>query len=122
MHARNIKVALNTGYDRATAEKLVAKVGWKLGEDFDSLVTASDVSQGRPAPDMIFKAMEDVGISSSQVVAKVGDSQVDIEEGHNATCGCVLGVTTGAQGEELLQQAKPTAVIQQLKDLLDVIL
>ena len=34
MH-RNIKVVLNTGYNRETAESLVDKLAWKLSIDFD---------------------------------------------------------------------------------------
>ncbi|MEZ6091478.1 MAG: HAD family hydrolase [Pirellulaceae bacterium] len=45
---RGMKVVLNTGYDRATAESLVAKIGWLVGRDIDGLVTASDVENGRP--------------------------------------------------------------------------
>jgi high-affinity K+ transport system ATPase subunit B len=41
-----VKVVLNTGYDRITAEDLLSKIGWKVGQDIDSLVTANDVEKG----------------------------------------------------------------------------
>lgn len=112
-----IKVVLNTGYDRPTAEGLVTKIGWKVGEQIDGLVTASDVKVGRPAPDMIQKAMELTGVLSSKAVVKVGDSQTDIDEGQNAGCGMTLGITTGAQTAEQLQAAVPTLVIHSLKEV-----
>jgi len=117
-----IKVALNTGYDRATAEGLLAKIGWKVGTDIDALVTASDVTNGRPEPDMITKAMDDTGIGSATEVAKIGDSQIDIHEGQNAGCGMTFGVTTGSQTVSLLQAASPTKVVESLSEMCEFVM
>ena len=116
-----IKVVLNTGYDRATAEGLLTKIGWQVGKDIESLVTASDVTNGRPEPDMIHKAMADTGIESAEEVAKIGDSQIDIHEGQNAGCAMTFGVTTGSQTAELLQAANPTKVVATLSEMCDFI-
>jgi len=117
-----IKVALNTGYDRATAEGLLSKIGWEVGTDIDALVTASDVTNGRPEPDMITKAMADTNIESEASVAKIGDSQIDIHEGQNAGCGMTFGVTTGSQTADLLQIANPTKVVESLSEMCEFIL
>jgi len=122
LREHGIRVALNTGYDRPTAERLVAKIGWTIGDDFDDLVTASDVENGRPAPDMIYKAMANNDIASSEYVVKIGDSAIDIEEGKNAGCGVTLGVTTGAQTESQLLAADPTHVVHSLEEMLNLIL
>ena len=119
LHQRSIRVVLNTGYDRPTAEGLIKKIGWTVGQDIDALVTASDVENARPEPDMIYKAMELLGITDSKAVAKVGDSQIDITEGQRANCGMTFGVTTGAQSESHLAKAGPTAIIDNLMQLLD---
>jgi len=121
LRQRGIKVVLNTGYDRATAEGLVGKIGWTIGKDVDALITASDVPNGRPAPDMIYKAMQETGVQASTSVAKVGDSQIDIEEGINAKCGMTFGITAGAQSESQLRDANPTEVIHSLRELLKFI-
>ncbi len=121
LRERGIRVVLNTGYDRPTAEELVRKLGWEVGQDIDALVTASDVKNGRPAPDMIYRAMEVFGLANPQAVAKIGDSQVDIEEGKNANCGMTFGITTGAQSERQLQESNPTAVIHSLAELVDIV-
>ncbi|WDQ19250.1 phosphonatase-like hydrolase [Rhodopirellula sp. P2] len=121
LHARGIKVVLNTGYDRSTAEKLVHKIGWGIGQDFDALVTASDVETGRPGPDMIYLAMALTRVTDASAVVKVGDSRIDIEEGQNANCGMALGITTGAQPETELLQSNPTAVIHHLRELLQLV-
>jgi len=122
LRQHGIKVVLNTGYDRTTAESLVAKVGWALGTDIDGLVTASDVENGRPNPDMIWLAMRQTGVRSSHAVAKIGDSVIDIEEGKNAECGMTFGVTTGAQTKSQLCSAEPTHVVDSLGQMCDLIL
>lgn len=117
-----IKVVLNTGYDRATAESLLAKIGWTVGKEIDGLVTASDVQNGRPAPDMIWLAMQQTGVKSSQSVVKIGDSTIDIEEGKNALCGMTFGVTTGAQSRLQLSSAEPTHIVDSLGEMCELIL
>ncbi|OYP31630.1 phosphonatase-like hydrolase [Rhodopirellula sp. MGV] len=121
LHSRGIKVVLNTGYDRATAQSLIDKLGWKVGDQIDALVTASDVTHGRPGPDMIHKAMELTGVAEPSHVAKIGDSEIDIEEGKNAACGMTFGITTGAQTATQLASANPTAILNRLADLIDAI-
>ena len=116
-----IKSVLNTGYDRKTAENLIHKIGWTIGQEIDGLVTASDVAVGRPGPEMIHKAMSMTGVSASEAVVKVGDSQIDIEEGKNGNCGMTFGITTGAQTEAQLREAGPTAIVSSLAHLVDKI-
>ncbi|MEY3675785.1 MAG: hypothetical protein RJB67_275 [Bacteroidota bacterium] len=118
---QGIKVVLNTGYNRATATGLLNKLNWKIGEDIDLLVTASDVTNNRPAPDMIDYAIKHFAIKDPTTVIKVGDSAIDIEEGKNAGCGKTFGVTTGAQTREQIAVAHPTAVVDDLLEILDKI-
>lgn len=118
---KGIAVVLNTGYNRKTAEGLVEKIGWKKGIDFDQLVTASDVQQNRPQPDMILLAMREQGIENGNEVIKVGDSAIDIEEGKNAGCRASVGITTGAHTVEQLQSAQPEFIIHHLEELLPVL-
>ena len=116
-----VLVVLNTGYDRRTAETLIDKLNWRQGFDFDALITASDVSEGRPAPDMIRKAMFDLGLTDPQQVMKVGDSIIDIEEGQNAGCALSIGITTGAHTREQLKSAKPDSIVSELMELMPII-
>ena len=116
-----IKVVLNTGYDRKTAEGLISKIGWQVGRDIDGLVTADDVESGRPERDMILKAMADTGIQSASNAAKIGDSQIDIHEGQNAGCGLTFGITTGAQTEDLLRAANPSHIVNSLMEMFEII-
>jgi phosphonatase-like hydrolase len=118
---KGVKVVLNTGYNAATANSLIEKLGWKKGEDFDGLVTASDVEKNRPDPAMIFFAMKAFGITDGKQVVKVGDSSIDIEEGQNAGCGLNIGITTGAHTKQQLLEVKPNYVIDNLMELIPLI-
>jgi phosphonatase-like hydrolase len=118
---RDILSILNTGYDRATAQSIVDKLGWKEGEDFDGLVTATDVGRNRPEPDMILFAMKRFNLTDANQVVKVGDSAIDIEEGRNAGCGLSIGITTGAHTADQLQAAQPDKIIDDLMEVLPLI-
>tara|TARA_R110002111_G_scaffold120463_4_gene183684 strand:- start:1674 stop:2336 length:663 start_codon:yes stop_codon:yes gene_type:complete len=117
LRSKGVFVVLNTGYDRKTALSLLLKLGWETGKDIDGLVTADDVLNGRPQPDMIYKAMKICGITESQEVLKAGDSTIDIEEGKNANCGLTIGVLTGAQNEKQLKTAHPDYILPSLASL-----
>jgi phosphonatase-like hydrolase len=116
-----IKVVLNTGYNLKTAQSLLAKLHWEVGKQIDLLVTADQVKNTRPHPDMIFLAMQTMGISDPQLVVKVGDSIIDIEEGKNAGCRFSIGITTGAHRLEQLQTANPDYIIHHLNELMGIL-
>ncbi|RAJ08873.1 phosphonatase-like hydrolase [Chitinophaga skermanii] len=118
---KGITVVLNTGYSRAIATMLLAKLGWVQGTHYDLLITASDVAQNRPHPDMIFSAMQQAGIENGAAVIKVGDSTIDVEEGRNAGCDISIGITTGAHTKEQLANAQPSYIIDDLSEILTII-
>jgi phosphonatase-like hydrolase len=112
-----VKVVLNTGYNRETAQTLLNKLGWKVGNQIDALITADDVVNGRPTSEMIDKAMQLFNITDAAHVLKAGDSIIDIEEGQNANCGVTVGVLTGAHTREQLETARPTMILDSLQEL-----
>lgn len=116
-----ILVVLNTGYNSQTANSLINKLGWVKGEHFNGLVTASDVKNNRPQPDMILLAMNQFDITDAQQVIKVGDSTIDIEEGRNAGCKFNIGITTGAHTKEQLVLANPDFILDNLLELLPIV-
>lgn len=118
---RNILVVLNTGYDEETAVTILEKLRWESGNQIDGLITAADVVNNRPDPDMILLAMERFGITNAADVAKVGDSITDIEEGKNAGCSLCIGITTGAHTYEQLAAAHPDRIINHLAELLPLL-
>jgi phosphonoacetaldehyde hydrolase len=83
LRRRGIKVAATTGYFREAAEVVYAAAR-EQGFVPDFAVCADEVPQGRPAPWMIFRAMEATGVYPPAAVMKVGDTVIDIEDGVNA--------------------------------------
>ena len=118
---KNILVILNTGYNSETALSLIEKLGWRKGIEYDGLITASDVKNNRPEPDMILLAMEKFGIQNANDVVKLGDSIFDIEEGRNAGCALNIGITTGAHTFQQLQTANPDYIINNLLEFIPII-
>jgi phosphonatase-like hydrolase len=117
LQSNNIRVVINTGYSRLIADHLIQRLGWQGSPLIDMVVTADDVSKGRPHPDMIVLAMNHLQIVDQSAVFKIGDSIIDIVEGQNAGCGFNFGITTGAHTREQLLMASPTAVLDHLEEL-----
>jgi phosphonatase-like hydrolase len=119
LQEKGIKVALNTGYPRSIAEQLLQQLGWLDHPMIDVVVTSDEVAQGRPHPDMIFLAMQKLGIKDAAMVGKIGDTLVDVQEGLNAGCSLSAGITTGAQTAEQLRSAGATHVFGKLEEVLN---
>jgi phosphonoacetaldehyde hydrolase len=95
LRGRGIKVGSTTGYFRDAAE-LVYEAAREQGYAPDVNLCPADVPGGRPAPWMIFRAMEAVGAYPPAAVLKVGDTVPDIEEGRNAGAWSVGVARTGS--------------------------
>ena len=78
-----VKIAGTTGYFQAAAD-VVYRLAADQGYRPDFTICADEVPAGRPAPWMIFRAMEAVGVYPPAAVVKVGDTVVDIADGLNA--------------------------------------
>lgn len=89
-----IKIGSTTGYTDEMME-IVTKGAKKNGYEPDYVVTPDTTNSiGRPYPYMIFRNIENLGLSASWKVVKVGDTISDIKEGINAgvwSVGIVVG-------------------------------
>jgi phosphonatase-like hydrolase len=110
-----IKTALNTGFSRAIASVLIDRLRWN--DRIDASVTSDEVPCGRPHPDMIEHLRRQLGIAEAARVAKVGDTPADLEEGTNAGCGLVIGVTQGSHTREQLARCPHTHLINSVADV-----
>lgn len=117
----NIKVVIDTGFNRPIANAIIHRLGWESKGLIFGSVTSDEVLKGRPHPDLIFAAMKLGGITDSKKVAKVGDTLSDLMEGNSAGCGLVIGVTTGAFTWARLASEKHTHLIEQIPELLDIL-
>lgn len=120
LRADNVRVVLTTGFAHDVADPLLAAIGWTPGTEgspVDAVVCADDVAAGRPAPYMIFRAMELAGVLSPTRVAVAGDTHVDVLAGSNAGATIVAGVLTGALSAEVLGTARHTHLLASVADL-----
>lgn len=115
LRGRGIKVALNTGFDRTIADLIVDALDWR--PRVDAVVCGDDVENGRPAPDLICKAMAATGIAEARRVMAVGDTVLDLRAGRNAGAGWVVGVLSGAHGRAQLAAEPHDTLIASVADL-----
>jgi phosphonatase-like hydrolase len=116
LRERGVKVALNTGFERATVETLVSALGWADGV-FDAVVSGDDVEAGRPSPAMIQEAMRRLRIADAATVMAVGDTVLDLQAGTAAGAGWVVGVTSGAHDRARLSAFPHTCLLASIADL-----
>lgn len=121
LHARGIKVALNTGFSRAIADAILNRMQWLQRGLVDFTVASNEVEAGRPHPFMIQNIMQQADIEDASQVIKVGDTEVDVNEGRNAGCLYAIAITTGAFTREQLEPYNPSFIIADLAELLPII-
>jgi phosphonatase-like hydrolase len=110
LRRHGVKIALNTGFDRVITELLLRATGWDAAIT-RTVVCGDDVTQGRPAPYLIFRAMEAAGATSVHRVASVGDTVLDLQAGRNAGVRWNVGVLSGAHTREQLEQVQPSILL-----------
>jgi len=114
---KGIRIALNTGFSKNIAETIVNRFQWKERALVDDFIGSDEVEMGRPYSFMINQLMFNANVDDPLLVAKIGDTAVDIEEGQNAGCRYVVAVTTGAYTKEDLQKMNPTHIVDHLSEL-----
>jgi len=116
LRSRGVKIATDTGFESSVTSLIMERLDWP-GRLTDLSVCSSDVPRGRPAPYMVFQAMEKLGVSDVRTVMKVGDSPSDLQEGVNAGCGEVVGVLSGAHDLATLGRLRHTRLLSSVADL-----
>ncbi len=115
LRERGIKLALNTGFDRDTMQLLQDALGWQAVAD--AVICSDDVLQGRPAPYMIFRAMEACGVANVRQVLNVGDTVADLQAAFNAGVAVSVGVLSGAHQRAQLAAEPHTYLINSIEKL-----
>ena len=108
-------IATTTGFDREIVMPIFHRLGWE--KYFAAMVASDDVAQGRPAPYMLFHAMETAGVTSVAEVMAVGDTPLDLQAASNAGVRGMVGVLTGVGTREQLSREPHTDIIQSVADL-----
>jgi len=123
LRAAGVRVALQTGYSASVAAAILDRLGWTVGEGgtVDALVTSDQVPQSRPAPYLVFRAMEATGVTDVRRVLAAGDTPHDLAAGTNAGAGLVVGVTTGAFDRATLEAAPHTHLLDGIGGIVDLV-
>jgi phosphonatase-like hydrolase len=116
-----VKIALQTGYSRAIAHPLLEQVGWRTGREIDAVITSDLVRASRPAPYLIFHAMEAVGVQRTSEVLVAGDTPNDLQAGANAGVKYIAGVLTGAYDAATLRRQPHTHIVSSAATLPEVL-
>ena len=114
---KKIPIALTTGFYRKVTNIILEKLGWlqALNKEYvgnatttiQASIASDEVAQGRPKPDMIFKAMQLLHIKDPNQVINIGDTPSDIQSGKNAGCRYSCCITNGTHTKEQLSPQLP---------------
>jgi 2-phosphoglycolate phosphatase len=107
------KVALCSNKPRLFSEGLLEYL--QVAVHFDAILGPEDVAHPKPAPDMLIRAVERLGVRREQALY-VGDMTVDIDTARAAGV-CVWIVPTGCESRESLLAGKPDRLLNDLQDL-----
>lgn len=86
---------------------------------FNTIIALDDITHAKPHPEPVLRAMENLNAEANTTLM-VGDNTHDIESGQHAGV-FTAGVAWSLKGEEVLNQCKPTYMLQDMKDLLEII-
>ncbi len=121
---RGIGVGISTGFPREILDPILNSLGWE--DLIDVSVAASEVAEGRPAPDMIFRALDIYNKANGldlhpDQVAVAGDTESDMKAGVSAGAAIVLGVTSGQHSEAELRATGASEISPTILTLLTLI-
>jgi len=116
LRTAGLKLASNTGFPKSLADLALGRLGWLDGL-FDTHVAGDEVPDGRPAPYMIFLAMQRTSVASAARVLVAGDTPLDLRAGTNAGAAGVVGVLTGTHGVETLGAVRHTHIVPSVASL-----
>jgi phosphonatase-like hydrolase len=128
---KNVKIALTTGFYREVTDLILRQLGWDVGLNRNNIgnsasiiqvsISSDEVENGRPEPDMIYKAMKTFKIEDPKKVIKIGDTPSDLIAGKKAGCLLSLGITSGTHSEEALKEYPNDGLIYSMTQFRSII-
>lgn len=116
LHSAGLRIAAITNRSRITSVDTIARAG--LGRYLDLVLSAEDVTNIKPHPEPLLRALASLGVAPQDAVM-VGDTPVDIDAGR-ASGTRTVGVSYGFHGLALADAA-PDALIHDLRELLPLL-
>jgi pyrophosphatase PpaX len=86
---------------------------------FDVIIGLGDVSQPKPHPEAVLKALERMRVPPAEAIM-IGDIPADIEAGR-AAGAATIGVVSDLHPADILLSAGADAVIERLDQLIDLV-
>jgi len=114
---RGIRTGIVTNGTRSRIEKELERMG--LVSKFPAVVCHEDVTHSKPHPEGVLKALELTGCSIESCWY-VGDTPVDIEQGHNAGVFTV-GVITEYVSADRMRESRPDLMLNNICELPDAL-
>ena len=114
---RGKRMAVATNKDSGLTRQILTELG--ILERFRLILGPGDVARRKPHRESVDRILQELGVSADRV-AMVGDSEVDMATGRNAGIP-VYGVSYGHGGRAALQEKGAAAVVDDLRELLDII-
>ncbi|GAA1000049.1 phosphonatase-like hydrolase [Acrocarpospora macrocephala] len=110
-----LRVCLITGFPPDLQNAIIRALDWD--ELIDLSVSSDEVPQGRPHPDVILHAAENLGVTDRRRVVVVGDTVNDLLAGERAGAGLLAGVLTGSHDAAKLRTVPGAHVIDSVAQL-----
>lgn len=111
------RIAIVTNSRRPAVEPALSR--WKILHHFEAFVTIDDVSHGKPDPEMIHRAINQLNLSPSHTYI-IGDSKADVIAGQRAgikTIGFSPAENHKYLALEALRLTEPSHVLHSYTDL-----
>ncbi len=114
LHRAGAKIGLCSNKPRLFSQELLEHL--KAAVYFDVVLGPEDVAHPKPAPEMILRAIEVLGIPAAKVLY-VGDMVVDIQTARAAGVH-IWAVATGSENRRALEDARPDRLLTDLREML----
>jgi 2-phosphoglycolate phosphatase len=113
LHRRGKKIGLCSNKPRLFSQRLLEHLG--VANYFGAVLGPEDVPHPKPAPDMLLRGIDRLGVSRDQALY-VGDMIVDIQTARSAGVH-VWAVATGSEERADLEAAKPDRLLADLQEM-----
>ena len=117
LRAQGIRTGVVTNGTRPRIEKELARLG--VLDTFHTVVCHEDVTHSKPHPEGILKSLACVGCGP-ETCWYVGDTPVDIEQGHNAGVFTV-GIVTDYVDAARLADSRPRLLLDSIEELSEML-
>ncbi|TVX89419.1 HAD family hydrolase [Paenibacillus agilis] len=107
-----LKLGVVTADDKEPSQDHLTKMG--IRQHFDSVVGDDCVSHGKPYPDMVYLACEELGLEPKDVVV-IGDSTGDMEM--SASAGCAMHIFIDEDGRFQQKPASAHVMIRSYDEI-----